>query len=79
MHCFDESDTFHLLFMSPEKSDSLLQALYIVRYSHPGIARIAYPSAKRPGLMTVIELETRRFTAALAEAISRVAGAGSRP
>ena len=69
MSNLDEGEALHFLLMSPEKGDSLFQALWVVRYSHPGIATMAHPSAKRLGLVTVVEMELRKFTATLAEVI----------
>jgi hypothetical protein len=71
----DESDALSFLYMSLEKGDALLQALHIVHYSHPGIARMAYPATKCPGLVTMSEVEFfGRLTAALTETIRRPRG-----
>jgi hypothetical protein len=43
--------------MGFKKSNTLLQPLYVVHHSQPGIARAAHPAAKCPDLMTVIEVE----------------------
>ena len=40
-----------------EKSDTLFQALHIVHDAVSGIAAAAHPSAKRPSLVTVIEIK----------------------
>ena len=71
MHCPDESDALGFL----EKGDALLQALHIVHYSRSGIARIAYPTAKCPGVVTMVEMEFfSKLTAALTEAIKTFRG-----
>ena len=67
MHCPDESDALGFL----EKGDALLQALHI-DYSRAGIARIAYPTAKCPGVVTMVEMEFfDRLAAALAKTVLR--------
>jgi hypothetical protein len=45
-------------FASLEKRKALLKALYIVHHPHPGIARMANPSAECPSLVTMVEMET---------------------
>jgi hypothetical protein len=53
---FDEGDAFGFFYVGLKKSDALFQSLYVVRDAVSGVAAIAHPTAKRPSLVTVIEV-----------------------
>ena len=65
MYRFDESNALRFLFVSLEKSYTLLQSLRIVRYSHASVTRTANPAAECPSFVTVIEVELCKLAAAL--------------
>ena len=72
MHRLDEGDALGFLCMGLEKGDTLLQALHI-DYSRAGIARIAYPTAKCPGDVTMVEVEFfGKLATALTNSIARL-------